>query len=59
MSGEDEEEEEEEEEEGWWLQDQVTTSSHLVKMCWSKVKHIFFQSLFLLFCCSDDTGNGS
>jgi hypothetical protein len=28
----DEEEEEEEEEEDWWLQDQVATSSHLVKM---------------------------
>jgi tryptophanyl-tRNA synthetase len=38
-SGEDEEEEseeeEEEEEEDWWLQDQVATSSHLVKiMSW-------------------------
>jgi hypothetical protein len=31
LSGEDEEEEEEEEEEDWWLQDQVATSSHLVK----------------------------
>jgi hypothetical protein len=30
-SGEDEEEEEEEEEDGW-LQDQVATSSHLVKI---------------------------
>jgi hypothetical protein len=29
-SGEDDEEEEEEEED-WWLQDQVATSSHLVK----------------------------
>jgi hypothetical protein len=28
-----EEEEEEEEEEDWWLQDQVATSSHLVKIC--------------------------
>jgi hypothetical protein len=30
-SGEDDEEDEEEEEEDWWLQDQVATSSHLVK----------------------------
>jgi hypothetical protein len=28
----DDDEEEEEEEEDWWLQDQVATSSHLVKI---------------------------
>jgi hypothetical protein len=32
MSGEDDDDNEEEEEEDWWLQDQVATSSHLVKM---------------------------
>jgi ribosomal protein S19E (S16A) len=31
-SGEDDEEEEEED---WWLQDQVATSSHLVKIDWT------------------------
>jgi hypothetical protein len=31
-SGEDDEEDEEEEEKDWWLQDQVATSSHLVKI---------------------------
>jgi hypothetical protein len=35
-------EEEEEEEEDWWLQDQVATSSHLVKSNFSVKKILFF-----------------
>jgi hypothetical protein len=54
LSGEDEEEEEEEEEEDWWLQDQVATSSHLVKISKYLILFLFystkiFQELFLCF----------
>jgi hypothetical protein len=46
LSGEDEEEEEEED---WWLQDQVATSSHLVKTIMSIALLVFLIKEMLYF----------